>query len=73
MVYKNATTEGKEELLLHPMDKWHLYNEFENGSVAGGRIQFVWLFTTIGIFILTLAFINFINLSTAKSERSRYT
>jgi putative ABC transport system permease protein len=69
MAHKNAIAEGKEELLLHPMDKWHLYNEFENGSAAGGRIQFVWLFTMIGIFILILACINFINLSTAKSEK----
>jgi ABC-type antimicrobial peptide transport system permease subunit len=61
--------EWKEELLIHPMDKWHLYNEFENGRVSGGRIQFVWLFGLIGIFVLLLACINFMNLSTARSEK----
>jgi putative ABC transport system permease protein len=61
--------EWKEELLIHPMDKWHLYNEFENGRVSGGRIQFVWLFGIIGIFVLLLACINFMNLSTARSEK----
>lgn len=61
--------EWKEELLVHPMDKWHLYNEFENGKVSGGRIQFVWLFGIIGIFVLLLACINFMNLSTARSEK----
>lgn len=61
--------EWKEELLVHPMDEWHLYNEFENGRVSGGRIQFVWLFGIIGIFVLLLACINFMNLSTARSEK----
>ena len=61
--------ESKEQLLLHPMDKWHLYNEFKNGKIAGGRIQFVWLFGIIGGFVLLLACINFMNLSTARSEQ----
>ncbi len=61
--------EGKEEILLHPMDKWHLYSEFRNGKVAGGQIQFVWLFGIIGVFVLLLACINFMNLGTARSEK----
>ena len=61
--------EGKEELVLQPMDKWRLYNEFKNGKVVGGRIQFVWLFGIIGVFVLLLACINFMNLSTARSEK----
>ena len=51
------------------MDKWYLYNEFENGVAIGGRIHFVWLFGIIGIFVLLLACINFMNLSTARSEK----
>ena len=51
------------------MDKWHLYSEFKDGINVGGRIQFVWLFGLIGIFVLLLACINFMNLSTARSER----
>ena len=52
-----------------PMSTWHLYSEFENGKPAGGRIVFVWLFGIIGGFVLLLACINFMNLSTARSEK----
>jgi putative ABC transport system permease protein len=58
-----------EQIFLHPMDRWHLYGDFKNGSEAGGRIQFIWLFGIIGVFILLLACINFMNLSTARSEK----
>jgi putative ABC transport system permease protein len=61
--------EGNEWLLVHPMDKWHLYNNFKDGKLDGGRIQYVWLFSIIGIFVLLLACINFMNLSTARSEK----
>ncbi len=66
---KQHVKEGDESALLHPMSKWHLYSEFKNGKIAGGRIQFVWLFGIIGIFVLLLACINFMNLSTARSEK----
>lgn len=59
----------KPALFLHPMSKWHLYSEFENGISSGGRVQFVWLFGIIGVFVLLLACINFMNLSTARSEK----
>lgn len=57
----------KPELILHPMSRWHLYSEWKNGVNTGGRIQFVWLFGIIGGFVLLLACINFMNLSTARS------
>ena len=60
---------SKEELQLFPMNKWHLYGEFKNGKISGGRIQYVWMFGIIGVFVLLLACINFINLSTARSEK----
>jgi putative ABC transport system permease protein len=69
MVHLKEAEDGKEELVLHPMDKWRLHNEFKNGKIVGGRIQFVWLFGIIGIFVLLLACINFMNLSTARSEK----
>jgi hypothetical protein len=58
-----------ENATLFPLDKLHLYNEFTNGQMSGGRIQTVWLFGIIGVFVLLLACINFMNLSTARSER----
>ena len=66
---EHGYTGSKELLSLHPMDNWHLFSEFKNGKQAGGRIQFVWLFGIVGIFILLLACINFMNLSTARSEK----
>ncbi len=59
----------KPEVFVHPMSKWHLYSGVENGKMTGGRIQFVWLFGIIGVFVLLLACINFMNLSTARSEK----
>jgi putative ABC transport system permease protein len=56
------------KLFLHPMHRWHLYSEFKNGVNTGGRIGYVWLFGLIGAFVLLLACINFMNLSTARSE-----
>jgi putative ABC transport system permease protein len=59
----------KPVVFLHPMKKWHLYSEFKDGINTGGDIQFVWLFGIIGVFVLLLACINFMNLSTARSEK----
>jgi ABC-type antimicrobial peptide transport system permease subunit len=69
MAHKNAATEGREQAAVFPMNKWRLYSDFKNGKPAGGRIQFVWLFSIIGVFVLMLACINFMNLSTARSEK----
>jgi putative ABC transport system permease protein len=66
---------GKEDLRYHPqlflqpMKNWHLHSEFKNGVITGGRIQYVWLFGIIGAFVLLLACINFMNLSTARSQK----
>ena len=63
----DPTTE--EEIFLHPISKWHLYSRFENGKVAGGRIETVRLLFIIACLILLIACINFMNLSTAQSEK----
>ncbi|GAB4035760.1 ABC transporter permease [Spirosoma jeollabukense] len=68
-VRNNDDARFKPELFLLPMPKWHLYSEFKNGVNVGGQIQYVWLFSIIGFFVLLLACINFMNLSTARSEK----
>ncbi|HEY5392940.1 MAG TPA: ABC transporter permease, partial [Hanamia sp.] len=54
---------------LFPLSKWHLYSDFENGKPVGGRIETVRVFGIIALFILLIACINFMNLSTARSEQ----
>ncbi|WP_310587644.1 ABC transporter permease [Fibrella rubiginis] len=72
---KNITNNKEQlafnfQIFLHPMSKWHLYSEFDKqGNNTGGLIQYVWLFSIIGGFVLLLACINFMNLSTARSEK----
>ena len=63
----------KSECFLFPMDSWHLYSHFTEGRPDGkGDIKYVRLFFLIALIILTIACINFMNLSTAKSaERAK--
>lgn len=68
-IERNHNPNGNPQIFVHPMSHWHLYSEFKDGKNIGGRIQFVWLFGIIGIFVLMLACINFMNLSTARSEK----
>jgi putative ABC transport system permease protein len=56
-------------LFVHPMVKWHLFGEFKNWVNIGGAIEYVRLFAVIGILVLLIACINFMNLSTARSEK----
>lgn len=64
---ENPTTRGS--VILHPMEKWRLYEEFKGGKNTGGRIQYVSLFIWIALIILAIACVNFMNLSTARSEK----
>ena len=71
-VKKDLNEDEKEynpQLFLFPMKDWHLRANFEEGKQVGGRIEYVWLFGIIGAFVLLLACINFMNLSTARSEK----
>jgi putative ABC transport system permease protein len=55
--------------LLLAANDWRLRNNFEDGKQSGGRIKIVNLFSIIAWIILAIACINFMNLSTAKSEK----
>jgi len=60
----------KPALFLQPMSRWHLYSRFQNGvNVTSDQLQFIWFYGIIGVFVLLLACINFMNLSTARSEK----
>ena len=52
-----------------PMNKWRLESEFKDGKNVGGMIEYVRLFSIIAIIILLIACVNFMNLSTARSEK----
>ncbi|WP_344928861.1 ABC transporter permease [Aquimarina addita] len=54
---------------LHTIKDWHLRSNFEGGKKVGGRITYVRLFSIIALIILLIACINFMNLSTARSEK----
>jgi len=58
---------AKFHLLLQPVKDIHLYSYNIDDGLSDGDIRFVWLFTAVAIFILVIACINFINLSTARS------
>ncbi|MBS1607101.1 MAG: ABC transporter permease, partial [Bacteroidetes bacterium] len=60
---------SREELFLHPMSDWHLYSDFKDGRAEGGFIEYVRLFSIIGVLVLLIACVNFMNLSTARSEK----
>ena len=57
------------QLFLQPMSKWHLYPINRAAEIDAKPIRMVWTITIIGVFVLLLACINFMNLSTARSER----
>ncbi len=71
-VKKTATNDEHSfnpELHVHPMRKWKLHDNFEDGKQVGGRIEYLILFASIGFIVLLLACINFMNLATARSEK----
>jgi ABC-type antimicrobial peptide transport system permease subunit len=56
-------------VVLQPLRNWHLYGNYENGKEGAGFLQYVRLFILIGALVLVIACINFVNLTTARSEK----
>ena len=69
LLTRNGQDDFPHEIFLHPLNRWRLHSDFENGKEAGGMIEYVQMFFAIALFILVIACINFMNLSTARSER----
>ncbi|MEQ8924747.1 MAG: ABC transporter permease [Fulvivirga sp.] len=67
LIDSNKTSNG--QFFIHSLKKWHLYDQYENWKNVGGKIRYVILFSIIGLFILLIACFNFVNLSTARSEK----
>lgn len=69
MLAEKGESDFKREFFLHPLLKWRLHSNFENGVATGGMSDYVDMFTLIAVFILLIACINFMNLATARSEK----
>ncbi|MNK02334.1 putative ABC transporter permease YknZ [compost metagenome] len=69
IITKKTNDMLKGSLFLYPLQKMHLYSKFEQGIPVGGKIDQVKLVGSIGLLILLIACINFINLSTARSQK----
>ena len=69
MLTENGEDDIPRSLFLHPMPRWRLHSNFVNGEVKGGMSDYVKFFSIIALLILLVACINFMNLSTARSEK----
>jgi ABC-type antimicrobial peptide transport system permease subunit len=66
---EKGETDVPREFFLHPLLRWRLHGQFENGKESGGQHEYVTLFSVVAMLILIIACINFMNLATARSER----
>lgn len=67
--HKNSPNDKVSTYFAFPMNRWRLYSDFKEGKNIGGMIEYVRLFSIIAVIILLIACVNFMNLSTARSER----
>lgn len=68
-IKNNPPDKEISEYFAFPMSKWRLYGEFKDGVNTGGMIVYARLFSIVAVIILLIACVNFMNLSTARSER----
>jgi putative ABC transport system permease protein len=66
---KEQTATYYNRLGLQRYGDMYLHSSFENGQLSGGRIQYVKIFSIVAVFILLIACINFMNLTTARSVK----
>ena len=69
IISQHGQKDGSTKIFLYPVSRLHLYSNFVNGKPVGGEIELVKIFSLIAGFILLIACINFMNMSTARSER----
>jgi len=68
--YNHSFTAGfRLDLNMQPFNQVYLHSNFVDGKPAGGRIEYIRLFSLVAMFILFIACINFMNLTTARSGR----
>ena len=66
---KEQSAAFRIELGIQRYDDLYLHSTFKNGKITGGRIEYVRLFIIVAVFILLIACINFMNLTTARSVK----
>jgi putative ABC transport system permease protein len=59
----------QQQVTMQSLADWHLYTDYKNGAATGGLIDYVKMFSITGMLVLMIACINFMNLSTARSEK----
>jgi ABC-type antimicrobial peptide transport system permease subunit len=66
---EDNTNAKNSDVIMQPLKDWHLYSDYKNGVASAGFIDYVRIFSIIGILVLLIACVNFINLTTARSEK----
>ena len=66
---KEHEKETNVELFIQPVGDMYLHGDFDNGVQSGGRIEYVRIFFIVAVFVLVIACINFMNLSTAQATK----
>ncbi|QTE38301.1 FtsX-like permease family protein [Mucilaginibacter gossypii] len=65
---KNINAENSD-VIMQPLTDWHLFADYKNGVAVSGFIDYVRTFSIVGLLVLLIACVNFINLTTARSEK----